>query len=168
MLLNIAEIMERYKPEQVKVLLVAEAPGNESRHFYLANTNLYRTIYTAFTNVFGAFSSPGEFFELFKSLGFYLDHLSQLPINIRDIASRKAERELAVFSLSERLKIYQPEYVVTIMLDIQTFVNQAVKISGIQSVPKVDAVPYPAGSETNRKNCIHAIVNLLQNGAIDY
>jgi hypothetical protein len=168
MLLSTTEIRERYKPEQVKILLVAEAPGNESRHFYLANTNLYRTIYTAFTKVFGEFSSPEEFFELFKSLGFYLDHLSQLPIDIKNIVNRKAARELAVFSLSERLKIDQPAYVVIIMIDIQAFVNRAIKISGVQSVQKVDAVPYPAGSETNRKNCIAAIVNLLKNGQIDY
>jgi hypothetical protein len=173
MLLNTGEIMERYKPEQVKVLLIAEAPGaaapgNENRHFYLGNTNLYRTIYTAFTKVFGEFSSAEEFFELFKSLGFYLDHLSQLPINISDRTSRKAARELAVFSLGERLKVYQPEYVVIIMIDIQAFVNQAINISEIESVQKVDAIPYPAGSETNRKNCITAIVNLLKNGEVDY
>jgi hypothetical protein len=168
MLPNTAKIMQSYKPERVKVLFVAEAPGNDSRHFYLANTNLYRTIYTAFTKVFGDFASPEEFFELFKSLGFYLDHLSQSPINIRDIASRKAARQLAVFSLSERLKIDQPEYVVIIMIDIQAFVNQAVKISEIRSVQKIDVVPYPAGSDTNRKNCITAIVNLLKNREIDY
>ena len=168
MQLNTARIMESYKPEVVKVLFIAEAPGNDSRHFYLANTNLYRTIYTAFAKVFDEFSSPEEFFELFKSLGFYLDHLSQSPIDIKNAENRKTARQQAVISLSKRLKIYHPEYVVIIMKDIQSYVNQAIRVSEIQSVQKVDVVPYPAGSDTNRKNCIMAIVNLLRNGEVDY
>lgn len=55
-----------------------------------------------------------------------------------------------------------------IMKDIQNFVSQAIRLSEIQLVQKVEVVPYPAGSDTNRKNCITAIVNLLKNEEIDY
>lgn len=177
------KIIERYKPELVKILFVGEAPGAvapgaaapgaaapvpaKNKHFYLANTNLYRTINTAFEQVFGKFNSAEEFLGFFQSMGFYLDHLSRTAIDKTDAAHRKAARQNAVFSLSERLKIYQPEVVIILMKDIQKQVAEAVEISGISSVRLITAVPYPAGSDTNKRNCIAAIVSLLKNEEVD-
>lgn len=165
------KIIERYKPDLVKNIFVGEAPGAAApgelgKHFYLANTNLYRTIYTAFEQVYGKFNSAQEFLNFFKSMGFYLDHLSQSAIDKTDAVRRKAARQEAVFSLSERLKLYQPEIVIILMKDIQKEVIQAVEISEINSVRLLTAVPYPAGSDTNKKNCIAAIVSVLKSEEI--
>lgn len=153
----------KYKPENVKILFVGEAPAAGIKRFYLGNTNLFRTIKAAFSELYGDFKSTEEFFDLFKSLGCYMDHLSSEPVNKEDIPGRKLARAAGVFSLSERLKAYQPEIVIILMKELQKQVNMAVELSGIQSIKKIEAVPYPAGSDTNRKNCIIAIVSILKN-----
>ncbi|MEO6685701.1 MAG: uracil-DNA glycosylase family protein [Dyadobacter sp.] len=152
----------KYQPEKVKILFIGEAPSAGAKRFYLGNTNLFRTIKTAFSECYGDLNSIEEFFYLFKSLGCYLDHLSSGPVNKEDKAGRKLARAAGVSSLSERLKYYQPEIVIILMKELQKQVNMAVELSGIQSIKKIEAVPYPAGSDTNRKNCIIAIVNILK------
>ncbi len=153
----------KYKPEKVKILFVGEAPAAGERRFYLGNTNLFRTIKAAFSELYGDFNSTEEFFDLFKSLGCYMDHLSSEPVNKEDIPGRKLARAAGVSSLSERLKSCQPEIVIILMKELQKQVNMAVELSGIKSIKKIEAVPYPAGSDTNRKNCIIAIVSILKN-----
>lgn len=153
----------KYKPEKVKILFVGEAPSAGLRRFYLGNTNLFRTIKVAFSELYGDFSSSVEFFDLFKYMGCYMDHLSSEPVNKEDISGRKLARAAGIYSLSERLKSYQPEIVIILMKELQKQVNTAVELSEIKSIKKLEAVPYPAGSDTNRKNCIIAIVSILKN-----
>lgn len=153
----------KYKPEKVKVLFVGEAPALGAKRFYFGNTNLFRTIKTAFAELYGDFKSNGEFFDLFKSLGCYIDHLSPEPVNKEDMPARKLARASGISPLCDRLKTYQPEIIIILMKDLQKEVNSAVELSGIKSIAKMEAVPYPAGSDTNRKNCIMAIVGILKN-----
>lgn len=153
----------KYKPEKVKILFVGEAPAVGARRFYLGNTNLFRTVRAAFSELYGDFNSTEEFFDLFKSLGCYVDHLSSEPVNKEDMPARKMARVAGVAPLSDRLKSYQPEIVIILMKDLQKEVNTAVELSAVKSIKKMEAVPYPAGSDTNRKNCIIAIVGILKN-----
>lgn len=74
-------------------------------------------------------------------------------------------RQNAVPSLSARLKLYQPEVIIVLMKDIQKQVAEALEMSGITSVRQFEAVPYPAGSDTNQKNCIAEIIGLLSGPA---
>ncbi|GHB56525.1 uracil-DNA glycosylase family protein [Persicitalea jodogahamensis] len=161
-------LLESHKPENIKILFIAEAPGFNgsgklTQHFYFADNNLFRTIFTAFEVVYGSFDSAQDFLTFFKSIGCYLDHLSVAAINRSDKAERKIGRQKAVPSLVERLKSYKPEMVIVLMKEIQKQVVEAVEISGIDSVRLLEAVPYPAGSDTNRKNCIAEIASLLRN-----
>ncbi len=161
-------LLESHKPENIKILFIAEAPGFNSsgkltQHFYFADNNLFRTIFTAFEVVYGSFDSAQDFLTFFKSIGCYLDHLSLVAINRSDKDERKIGRQKAVPSLVERLKLYKPEIIIVLMKEIQKHVVEAVEISGIDSVCLLEAVPYPAGSDTNQKNCIAEITSLLRN-----
>ncbi|MCF0054927.1 hypothetical protein [Dyadobacter sp. CY356] len=156
----------KYKPEKVKILFVGEAPAIGVRRFYLGNTNLFRVIKAAFAECYGDFTSTEEFLDLFKSLGCYIDYLSLETVDKNDIPSRKLARASGVNPLSERLKLYQPEIVIILMKELQKQVKVAVEISNINSIKNMEAVPYPAGSDTNKKNCIIAIVRILKNAAI--
>lgn len=152
---------QTYKPYDINLLFVAEAPGKPGQHFYLANTNLFRTIRVSFEQTYGKFDSAEDFLNLFKSTGCYLDHLSQVMIDRTDKEKRKSAREEGIRSLSERLKLYQPKVIVILMKDIEKQVNRAIQLSGIHSVRILAVAPYPAGSETNRKNCIKTIHGIL-------
>ena len=166
-------ILQSHKPEKIKILFIAETPGFDSsgrltQHFYFANNNLFRTIFTAFELVYGSFDSAQAFLSFFKSIGCYLDHLSPGAINRSDKEERKAGRQRAVPSLAARLKSYEPEIIIVLMKDIHKQVVEALETSGVDTVRLLEAVPYPAGSDTNRKNCIAEIASLLRDSEINY
>ncbi len=166
-------MLETHKPERIKVLFIAEAAGFDSsgdlvQHFYFADNNLFRTVFTAFEAVFGAFGSPQSFLAFFRSTGCYLDHLSLVAVNRSDKKERQMGRQNAVPSLSGRLKLYQPEVIIILMKDIQKQVAEALDLSGITSVRLLSAVPYPAGSDTNRKNCIAEVADLLRSDEVSH
>ncbi len=165
-------IPDPHKPSSIKILFIAEAAsfdntGKLTQHFYFGNNNLFRTIFTAFEAVYGGFDSPQDFLTFFKSTGCYLDHLSNVAIDRNDKKERQKGRQAAVLSLAARLKSYQPEVIIVLMKDIQKQVAEALERSGIDTVRQFEAVPYPAGSDTNKKNCIAEIASLLRSMEID-
>ncbi|TLV01359.1 hypothetical protein [Dyadobacter luticola] len=155
-------ISEIYRPNQVKILFVAEAPGGGEKHFYHGNTNLYRTIRGAFEIVYGNFNSPEDFIKFFKSIGCFLDHLSQAPLDKTNRQARLEGRKSAVASLSSRINEMNPEIVVVLMREITPFVESALGQSNIRSVQSLLVVPYPAGSHANKQNCISEITQILK------
>jgi len=156
------ELALQYKPEKVKILLIGEAPGRADRNFYLANTNLFRTVYAAFKELYGDFSSAEEFLQFFKAAGCFLDHLSSEHTERHDLPKRKLERQNGIVGLSERLKIHQPETAIILMKALEKQVQQAIDLSGIKSIRHQTTVSYPAGSDTNRLACIRGLVEILK------
>ncbi|ADB42882.1 MULTISPECIES: hypothetical protein [Spirosoma] len=148
---------QRYRPARINVLFVAEAPGTTEKHFYLGNTNLYRTVYAAFKDVFGPFASTEAFLYFFASLGCYLDHLSWQPIDTSSKRQRQHDRHLAIDSLSQRLRSYQPASLLLLMKAIEKPVQQAINQSGVTSIRHQRTTAYPAGSEVNRQVCLRDI-----------
>lgn len=157
-----AELALHYKPEKVKILLIGEAPGKTDKNFYLANTNLYRTVYAAFKELYGDFAAAEEFLQFFKSAGCFLDHLSLEHSERHDLPKRKLERQNGIAGLSERLIIHQPETVIILMKALEKQVQQAIDLSGIQSIRHQTTVSYPAGSDANRLACIRGLVEILK------
>ncbi len=151
-----------HKPEKVKILLIGEAPGKDDKNFYLANTNLYRTVYAAFKELYGDFSSAEEFLQFFKAAGCFLDHLSSEHTDRHDLPQRKQARQNGISSLSERLKIHQPETVIILMKALEKQIQQAIDFSGIKSIRHQTTVSYPAGSDANRLSCIRGLVAVLK------
>ncbi len=156
------ELALRYKPEKVKILLIGEAPGRADKNFYLANTNLYRTVYAAFRELYGDFSSAEEFLQFFKAAGCFLDHLSLEHTERHDLPKRKLERQNGISGLSGRLQIHQPETVIILMKALEKQVQQAIDLSGIKSIRQQTTVSYPAGSNTNYLACVRGLVAILQ------
>lgn len=160
--MDIDAAIRKYKPDEIKILFIAEAPGKPDKHFYLANTNLFRTIFIAFKEVFGDFNSAEEFLIFFRFLGCYLDHLSLQPINKENMAERKAKRKENIPSLSERLKIYCPDTLIILMKGIATEVQDALTSSCINTITTQLVTSYPAGSEVNRQACIREITKTIR------
>ncbi len=151
-----------YKPEKVKILLIGEAPGRDDKNFYLGNTNLYRTVFAAFKQLYGNFNSSEEFLQFFKAAGCFLDHLSLEHSERHDLPKRKLERQKGIIGLSGRLTVHQPETVIILMKALEKQVQQAIDLSGIKSIRHQTTVSYPAGSDTNRLACISGLVEILK------
>ncbi|MGI4749794.1 MAG: hypothetical protein ACRYFB_04095 [Janthinobacterium lividum] len=155
-------LAQKYKPEKVKILLIGEAPGRVDKNFYLGNINLYRTVYTAFKELYNDFASVEEFLQFFKSTGCFLDHLSLEHADRSDMPKRKINRQQGIVGLSERLMVYQPETIIILMKALEKQVQQAITLSGIQSIRQQATVSYPAGSDANRLACIRGLVEVLK------
>ena len=151
------EFEQRYKPEHIQLLFLAEAPADPARHFYLANTNLYRTLHLAFTDVYGPFKSADDFLTFFSSLGCYLDHLSVQPVDKSTVSRRNTSRQAGVVPLSERMNTYKPTGLLILMKSIEKQVQQAVELSAITTIEHQLVTSYPAGSESNRQTCIRDV-----------
>lgn len=129
------EILRRsFKPEKIKVLFVAESPPPLERRtfFYLAKSGLYCHTRSAFKNVYGNGINP-DFLSFFKAKGCYLDDLSSLPSNLTEI---KKSADFYIRSLSERIKVDDPQAIVIVGRSIGELVKKAIKDSGI--LEKID------------------------------
>jgi hypothetical protein len=89
-----------------------------------------------------AFGESDDFLEIFEAYGWYLDDLVLTPVNKGLLKSdRKAKCLDARQSLADRIAEYQPEAIVSLLLGIAPFVDEAAKIAG-SDAPRY-AVPFP-------------------------
>jgi len=141
------------------ILKITTAGGT---FFYLCNSILYKAVKEAFTEVYGDFNSDAQFLSFFKSTGCYLDDLCLKPINHLTNDLRKNERNNAIESLSNRIKTYKPKMIAIVMKAIQKEVFSAIKKADIKTIECIEVISFPAGSETNRVNCITETEQVLK------
>ncbi len=136
------DMRQQFKPNPIKVLFVGEsAPVNET-FFYRANSQAYRYMKQAF-------GDPDDFLKHFKGRGFFLDDLVLSPVNHLTPAQRRQQCEDAIPSLAERLSIYRPLVVVSLMLAIEDMVEAAINQAGLYSAAHC-SVPFPGTGQQNR------------------
>ncbi len=159
---DLNQIRQHYQPENIKILFVEEAvqPGNI--FFYRKNSNVFRAVKEAFSQVFGEFKSHEGFLQFFKENGCYVDYLCPDMINGFTIEFRKQVRTDSIKPLSERLVLLQPKVVVTVMKVLEKEVLEAVRLSGIDSVQYTKAIAFPAHSKTNADKCVNELVVVLE------
>lgn len=158
----LSQIRQLYEPEAVQLIFITEAVQPGKRFFYLKNSNVFRAIKEAFSQVFGEFKSDEEFLNFFKENGCYVDYLCNEMINGLAPEVRQAVRTNSIKPLSERLAAMKPKVVITMMKVLEPEVNKAIESSGITSVQYTRAVPFPAHSQTNVEKCIAALVEVLE------
>jgi len=127
---------KKFKPTKVKVLFIAESPPPIERRtfFYLAKSGVYNYTKTAFCRVYGdSINKDPDFLYYFQSRGCYLEDLSSLPSNIKEIKKNKA---FHVGDLSERIKKDSPESIIIIGTEAGKLIKEAVVLSGI--LEKID------------------------------
>jgi hypothetical protein len=144
---SVTEISRQYQPAKVLLLFVSEAPGGGDKHFYLGNTNLFRTIYLAFSEVFGDFKSVEDFLQFFKGTGCFLEHLTCTPIDKSSVKIRKNQRQGGI-------RTYQPRLIMILMKSIEQEVKESIDLSGLSFIEEIAVTCYPAGTESNRLTCI--------------
>jgi hypothetical protein len=64
-------LRQRYRPNQVRILFIGEAPPVSGRFFYQADSGLYRAFRETFVAAFPSLQPP-EFLAEFRALGCYL------------------------------------------------------------------------------------------------
>lgn len=142
------ELREKFKPTNVRVLLVGESPPEEGSFFY------DRSLMTTYTkNAFEAalgqsFGSNAEFFQYMKHAGFYLDDLSQVPVDKLAPSEREAKLMEESASFAKRVHDMKPGAVVVVLKKIEAIVRNA--LNDIGSTAEIHVLPFP-GNGHQRK-----------------
>jgi hypothetical protein len=152
----------RYRPDNIKILFIADGLPVKDRYFYLKNSNMYKAVKEAFTRVFGDFKSDDEFLAFFKEMGAYFENLSRVPIKTLPPPEQRKARQEGVQPLAERLAEMQPRLIIISLKAIEKYAREAIKLADVNSVEHIAVTPFPVKSMTNVNNCINGIVSALQ------
>lgn len=153
--------LEDAVPEKISILFISKAASGNGKHFYKADTELFRAIRNAFEEQFGMFENNDSFFLFFKSCGCYLDHLCLHQLNKENKLNLHTEKKLCINFLADRIKTYQPKMIIIMMKEIIPEVEEAIRISSITSIQKIKAASFPSMSERNRLACISSVKSAL-------
>jgi hypothetical protein len=161
-LAELQALKAQYKPDDIKILFIADGLPVKDRHFYMKNSNLYKAVKEAFTRVFGDFESDDEFLAFFKEMGAYFENLSKVPIKTLLPPEQRKARQEGVQSLAGRLSEMQPRVIIISLKAIEPYAREAIKLANLASVEHIAVTPFPVKSMTNVNNCINGIVSALK------
>jgi len=149
---GIEKIRYSYKPSKVRILLVGESAPTSGEFFYLGNSNLYKHTKSAFLKVYPEVGSQTmqNFFVFLKEKGFYLDDICLMPIDkLNNEKQRRQCIKNSVQSLAERIKMYSPIVVVSILKSIEKDVSKSLDLSGV-NIEELYSLPF-AGNGHQKK-----------------
>jgi Tetrapyrrole (Corrin/Porphyrin) Methylases len=151
-------IRQSFKPDNIRLLLIAESPPASGKFFYLSSA-MTKFTSLAFEKAHGkTFNNDLDFLEYFKACGCYLDDLSHIPVNNLDRLKREKQLGDSVDALSERIREANPSVIVICLRKIEAFVREAINKSGCS--PKVCTLPYPGhGHQKKYIEGLAAIIN---------
>lgn len=156
------ELRQQYKPDKINVLFIADAPAAGNYFFYRKNSEMFKAVKAAFTQVFGEFKDKDEFLSFYKDFGCYLDNICLVPVKHLSAKEQQAERERGIKPLAERIAQMQPMLIIITMKAIEKYAMEAIALSGAEGIKKIASVPFPLGSMTNFNNCISGIVSAIK------
>lgn len=110
------------------MLLVGESPPASGRHFYAANSGLYRAIRHAFV-ASQLLSDSEDVRDCFRDNGWLLRDLSPQPLNRLDDASRREAHRVGVVPLARAIRASCPEAIVVIVAGIGPHARQAIQLA---------------------------------------
>jgi hypothetical protein len=156
------QLRERYKPDKINVLYIAESPPAGGTFFYAKNSNLYRCIRDAFIKVFGSSQINNDnFLDFFETNNCYLDDLCLEPVNDKSDSERIILRHQGIEPLSNRIKSCNPKAIIILMKAIESDVREAIKKSKVDT-KNIFPTPFPSGSNENRVNCVAENESILR------
>jgi hypothetical protein len=147
---GVAQLRERFRPAEMRVLFVGESSPAQATHFYRANSNLFRATRVAFAKAFGDDAVPdGEaFLRYFADRGCWLVDLADRPVNQLPDAERREAVAGGVKALAATIGETQPQHVLTVKRDIAAEVAEAIALA--ESHADLTALPFPVRQWTRQ------------------
>jgi hypothetical protein len=141
-------IRKNFRPAKVCILFVGESPPANGRFFYVSSTMTHNMAQVFEYTFAKKFNSESDFLIFFKAMGCYLDDLSHTPLDKLPRPERKRVVANCVPQLAERMKEYQPEYVIAVLKSIESDVLRASHLANLK-VP-FHAIPFPGQGQQRR------------------
>lgn len=155
-------LKQQYKPNKIEVLFIADGMPVNERYFYLKNSNIYRAVKAAYTQVFGNFDTDDNFLKFFVEMGGYFESLTNQPIKHMPLAEQRKARQQGVEPLAQRIAQMQPRLIIISLKVIEKYAREAIEQSGITTVEHIAVTPFPVKSMVNVNNCINGVVAALR------
>jgi hypothetical protein len=152
-------LRRHYRPANVRLLFVGEAPPASGRFFYQADSGLYHAVRLTFLTALPALRDT-NFLESFRTLGCYLVDLCGRPVDRLDMEERKQARSEGEIRLSKIIKQLQPEILITVVRSITVNVIRAQRRAN-WSGPRLE-LPYPGRWRRHRIEFEKTLIPVLR------
>jgi hypothetical protein len=134
---------ERFRPNQIDLLLVAEAPPSAlDRYFYFLDVrdkdSLFRYVVRGILNREPTRSGKADFLAELRNRGVFLIDLSEDPLGAAPLSS-------FVPSLIERCRTLNPKRIILIKTTVFDAAHHALKGAGLPVVPQ--RIPFPGSGQ---------------------
>lgn len=155
---TVEEVRALFRPAQITTLFVGESAPASGDFFYCGGNAMLRHFERAVNSALG--TSEEIFLDRFKRYGWFLDDLVLTPVDKLEPAERKAKCLAALHSLTDRIKVYRPAAIVSVLVSIRPIVERAAKAAG--SNADLFGVPFPGmGQQARFHSKMSEIVPLL-------
>jgi len=134
---NVEDVRARYRPERIKTLFVGESAPYSGAFFYCGNNAMLSHM----RSVLAPGESDGDFLESFKARAWFLDDLSLEPANHLPRSQKRDALRASVPGLAERIALYRPEAIVSVLFSVAPFVEAAADQAG-SAAPRF-RLPFP-------------------------
>src|SRR5450830_21944 len=148
-MINHQALRERFKPEKIKVLFIAESPPKNDTFFYSAKGGFYNFTKQVFIELFEEeIERSADFLHFFQNKGCFLEDLCHEPKTYKEICEEIHENKNGkngyIEKLKESLESYNPQAIIITLKEIDGFVRDAIKRSDIiLSRELIFTLPFP-------------------------
>jgi uracil-DNA glycosylase len=125
------KIRRLYRPSELRLLFVGEAPPASGRFFYQRNSGLYRAMRDAFRALDPSISDD-NFLSVFRNSGCYLIDVCPYPVDQLDAQSRRHACLASEPLLSRRIRQLRPQAIAAVMKSLRENVGRAALHAGWQ------------------------------------
>lgn len=154
---DIEAVRMRYRPKVITTLFIGESAPKNGTFFYCGENSLLNQV--RLTMKLQSEDAP-TFLEHFKNLGWYLDDLVLTPINKMRPSERRAKWVESENGLAQRIALYEPQAIVTLLLSIKAVVERAAHLAG-STAPR-HYVPFPGnGQQARFRKAMSGIIGKL-------
>lgn len=150
-----------YKPDIIKVLMVAESPP-AAGHFFYEGDAMCTYTKRAFSNASENITENTlnqDFLVYYKLTGFYLEDLCHEPINNQDNNEKEANRNAGIPLLTQKLNEFNPRVIICCMKAIRKHIIEAIKQSNLGNF-LFYTLPFP--SQGNQNDYITGLTEILK------
>jgi len=154
-----AELRGRYRPAQVRLLFIGEAPPASGRFFYQADSGLYRAFLDSFRAILPSMAEA-EFLRAFQSAGCYLIDVCPYPVDRMEPHARRAACLASEPELARQIEELQPQSIATIVRSIRSHAERAADRARWQG-PLLD-LPYPGRWSRHRDDFLKKLAPELK------
>jgi hypothetical protein len=148
-----------YRPAEIRLLFIGEAPPASGRFFYWQDSGLYRAIRDAFCAINPSVTDD-RFLEIFQKAGCYLIDACTQPVDHLDARSRRAACLGSEPFLSRRINQLRPAAIVILLRSIQNNVLRAADRAGWRG--SIIDLPYPGRWARHREMFLRSLVPQLK------